>query len=318
VPEKKARIHDHRSKFRAGQLGVLAEPGFRLFCAGYATSLLGSAMATIALTFAVLRSGGTPDGLGLVFSAAVVPQVLFMLGGGVLADRIGRRPVMLVSDGGRLAVQACLATALFLGRPPIWLFVVLAALLATGDAFFAPALGRLTPELVPAVRLADANALLSVAQSAAKIAGPALAGILIAVTGPATVIAVDAGTFGLSLSALALLRVPAIRPVARSPWRDLADGWAQFRAQAWLLVTTVQYAVVGPVAAVVGAGALLGAAAVYATLSSAAVLTVPAIWSVTWPEPAGPDGPEPAPPRRGDLGPSRHRAAARPQEGGSG
>ena len=124
----------------------------------------------------------------------------------------------------------------------MWLFIAASALRATGDAFFGPALGGLPPELVPDERLADANALLSSASSAASIAGPALAGVLIAVTGPATVIAADAGTFAVSLIALALLRVPPATPSASSPWRDLADGWAQFRAHTWLWVTTVQFA----------------------------------------------------------------------------
>jgi len=221
---------------------VLAEPGFRLFFAGYAVSLLGTAMATTALIFAVLGSGGTPADLGFVFSAAVVPQVLFMLGGGVLADRIGRRRVMLGTDAGRLIVQASLAIVLFAGRAPAWLFIAASALRATGDAFFGPALGGLPPDLVPARRLADASALLSVAQSAAAIAGPALAGLLIAVTSPATVIAVDAATFAVSLVTLALLRVPPARRSAVSPWRDLADGWAQFRGHTWLWVTTLQFA----------------------------------------------------------------------------
>jgi Transmembrane secretion effector len=222
--------------------GLLAERNFRVFAAGYATSLLGSGMAQIALTFAVLDSGGSAAGLGVVFAAAVLPTVAFLLGGGVLADRLGRRRVMLGADAGRLLVQATLAAALFAGRPPIWAFAVLAGLGGAGDAFFTPALGGLTPQLVPPGRLADANALLGVAQSAAQVAGPALAGVLIAVTGPAVVIAVDAATFGVSVLALARLRVPAAPAAATSPWRDLADGWAQFRAQAWLCVTTVQFA----------------------------------------------------------------------------
>jgi MFS family permease len=88
---------------------VLAQPGFRVFYLGHATSLLGSAMSGIALTFAVLGNGGDAADLGYVFAAEVVPQVVFMVGGGVLADRLGRRPVMLATDVGRLAVQASLA-----------------------------------------------------------------------------------------------------------------------------------------------------------------------------------------------------------------
>jgi MFS family permease len=227
----------------AGQLGLLAERDFAVFYAGYVTSLIGSTMSRVALTFAVLGSGGSAADLGYVSAASVVPQVIFMLGGGVLADRLGRRRVMLGADAGRFVVQAGLAAALLLGRPPVWLFVLQAGLLGTAQAFFGPALSGLTPQIAPARRLTDANALLGVAQSIAQVTGPALAGVLIAVTSPATVIATDAGSFGISLAALALLRIPpAAAAAARSPWRDLAQGWAEFRAHAWLQVTTVQFA----------------------------------------------------------------------------
>ncbi len=224
------------------RLGPLTERNFRVFYAGYSTSLLGSAMSAIGLTFAVLDSGGSPADLGYVFAASVVPQVLVMLGGGVLADRIGRRPVMLLTDSARLLVQGTLAGALFAGRPPLWLFIALSALLGTGEGIFNPALGGLRAELAPRDKLPDANALLSVAQSAATVAGPAIAGILIALTSPAVVIALDAASFGVSVLCLALLAVPPARPAAQSPWRDLTDGWAEFRAQTWLWLTTVQFA----------------------------------------------------------------------------
>jgi MFS family permease len=224
-----------------GRIALLRERDFRIFYAGYSTSTLGTAMSRIALTFAVLDSGGTAADLGIVFAASVFPQVLVMLGGGVLADRIGRRPVMLITDSGRLAVQATLAAALFTGRPPLWLFLLLSALLGVGEGFFNPALGGLRAEIVPAARRPDANAMLGVAQNAAMITGPALAGLLIALSSPAVVIAVDAASFGASVVALAVLRVPPASQPAQSPWRDLAESWAVFRSQAWLWVTTVQF-----------------------------------------------------------------------------
>ena len=128
---------------------LAAERDFRVFFAGYSTSLLGTAMSRIALTFAVLDSGGTASDLGVVFAASVFPQVLVMLGGGVLADRIGRRPLMLVTDAARLAVQAMLATVLFTGRPSLWLFMSLSALLSVGEGFFYPALSGLRAEMAP-------------------------------------------------------------------------------------------------------------------------------------------------------------------------
>jgi Major Facilitator Superfamily len=226
----------------AARLAVLREQDFRRFYTGYATSLLGSAMSAVALTFAVLGEGFGAADLGYVFAGGVVPQVLFMLGGGVLADRIGRRKVMIAADCARLAGQGILAAALFISRPPIWLIAMLTAVVGTGEAFFTPALGGLTPAITPPGKLADANALLGVAEAATRVTGPALAGILIGLTQPAAVIAVDAATYGASLLSLALVRVPAIRPAAHSPWRDLAEGWHQFKAQTWLWVTTVQFA----------------------------------------------------------------------------
>ena len=199
-------------------------------------------MSSIALTFAVLGSGGTAADLGYVFAANVFPQVLVMLGGGVLADRVGRRPVMLITDTARLAVQGTLAAALFAGRPPIWVFVVLGILLSVGEGIFNPALGGLRAEIAPHDKLADANALVSVAESATSVAGPAVAGILVALTNPAAVVALDAASFGVSVVTLALIRVAPARPARQSPWRDLADGWSVFRSQTWLLLTTVQFA----------------------------------------------------------------------------
>jgi MFS family permease len=225
-----------------GKLAVLRHQDFRRFYLGYATSLLGSAMATVALTFAVLGRGGSAADLGYVFAAGVIPQVLFMLGGGVLADRLGRRKVMLGADAARLFAQGILAGGLLLTAPPIWVIVVLSAVLGTGEAFFTPALGGLTPAITPPDRLGDANALLGVAQAATRVVGPALSGLLIGFSQPGVVIAIDAATFGVSLISLALLRVPAMSPGTRSPWQDLVDGWHQFRAQTWLCVITVQFA----------------------------------------------------------------------------
>jgi hypothetical protein len=221
---------------------VLREPNFRRFYAGYVTSLFGTSMSTVALAFAVLDGGGSAADLGYVFAAGVVPQVAFMLGGGVVADRLGRRPVMLAADLVRFAVQATLAVALLTSAPPIWLFVLLEGLLGTGEAFFTPSLTALTPDLAPPARLSDANALLGVAQSAARVTGPAAAGILVAVTMPGVVIALDAASYGASVLALSLLRLPAAAPRRGSPLRDLADGWAQFRSRTWLWVTTLQFA----------------------------------------------------------------------------
>jgi MFS family permease len=236
------------------RVAVLAHRDFRRFYIGQVTSLLGTWMSGVAVTFAVLGSGISADGLGVVMAAGIAPQVAFVLGGGVLADRIGRRPVMLGADALCCAAQAALAVALFAGKPPIWLFAVLAALVGTGQAFFGPALSGLMTEIAPRAELGDANALYGLAQSATRIIGPTLAGLVVALAGPAVVIAVDAASYAVSVAALALLRPPqraaapppALAPAApaahRSLRREAGEGWAEFRSRAWLWVTTLQFA----------------------------------------------------------------------------
>jgi hypothetical protein len=225
------------------RFAVLRERNFRRFFAGYVTSLIGTSMSSVAVAFAVLDSGGTATVLGIVFAAGIIPQVIFMLGGGLIADRLGRRPVMLTADAARFCAQAALAAAVLIGHPRIWVFVLLAAVVGTGDAFFNPALSALTVEIAASDELGNANALFGLAQSAARVAGPTLAGILVAVAGPGVVIAADAGSYAASVLALSLLRLPgSLRLPSRPLLRELAEGWAEFSGRTWLWVGTVQFA----------------------------------------------------------------------------
>jgi MFS family permease len=236
-----------RSKSSRKRLGVLAQANFRRFYIGYSASLLGTAMSSVAIAFALLDSGGTPTGLGIVFTANIVPMIAFLLGGGVLADRLGRRPVMLAADLARCGAQAVLAAAVALGYPSLWVFVAAAFAVGTGNAFFQPALSGLPVQLAPRDRLGDANALLSAARPAAQVAGPALAGVLIAATSPAVVIAADAATYAASALALTMLRLPGgsagrERAPRRSLLADMAQGWSEFATRPWLWSMTVQFA----------------------------------------------------------------------------
>jgi MFS family permease len=233
---------------------VLTEQNFRRFYTGYVTSLLGSSMSTVAIAFAVLDSKVSATGLGLVFTANVVPQVLLLPLAGAIADRLGRRRVMLSADVLRFGAQGWLASELAIGRPPLWLFVLLAWLGGTGTAFFSPALSALTVEIAPRDQLSNANALYGLAGSATRIAGPALGGVIVALAGPSVVVAMDAFTYLVSVLALSLFRLP---PRAREPgasgarepggagrllFADIAEGWAEFRSRTWLWAGTVQFA----------------------------------------------------------------------------
>lgn len=198
-------------------------------------------MASIAIIFAVLNSGGSASDLGYVMAAGIVPQILLLLGGGVFADRIGRRPIMLGADIVRFGAQGALAAALFAGRPSIWVFIVASFLRGAGDSFFGPALTGLTVEMVSTDELANANALLGVANSGTSVAGPALAGLLVALVGAPTVIAIDAGSYAVSAFALSRLQLGRRKPTSNSLIRDLIDGFDEFRSRSWVWITSVQF-----------------------------------------------------------------------------
>jgi MFS family permease len=221
-------------------LGALREREFRLFFTGQLVSLLGDAVTPFALAWAVLDLTGSARDLGLVLAAKAVPLVVFLLAGGVLADRLPRRGVMLAADVARMAVQAVTAALLLSHAARIWELVVLQALAGAGTALFNPASTGLTPLTVSAGRLQQANALRGMSAGLALLAGPALAGLLIVTAGPGYALAVDAASFGVSALVLARLRLP---PHAGLPpqsfTRDLREGWREFTARTWVWLMVV-------------------------------------------------------------------------------
>ncbi|MEZ0066422.1 hypothetical protein ABIA32_002432 [Streptacidiphilus sp. MAP12-20] len=206
-------------------------------------SLTGSAMASLALAFAVLATGGGGGALGLVMGARILPLVVMLLLGGTAADRLGSRRVMLGADLLRCTAQGAFAVLLLTGSATMPAMLALAALSGVGEAGFGPAQSALVPALVPAGQLLRANATLGMMRSGAAVVGPALAGVVVASAGPAAVLAVDAGTFALSFAVLWSLRsVPSGSIAAGSTVSfaaDLRAGWGEFRARSWLWTTTL-------------------------------------------------------------------------------
>jgi Na+/melibiose symporter-like transporter len=194
--------------------GALAERDFRLFFTGYLTSYFGSQMVPVAVTFAVLNSGGTAADVGYVLAAETVPLVVFLLVGGVIADRLPRRAVMIGADLLRTVSQGLLAALLLTGRPALWEFMVLLAVTGAGQAFFTPAMTGLIPQVVSAARLQQANALNGLSQSLGAVAGPAISGVLVAAVGPGWAVAADAATYLVSAYCLARVSVPLVTGMA--------------------------------------------------------------------------------------------------------
>jgi len=219
--------------------GALRERRFRLLWLGQATSTLGDGLVPVALAFAVI---GTLDrsatALGVVLAAHMLPLVAFVLVGGVWADRLPRQMVMLVSDVIRGAVQATLAALLLTGAAELWHLIVLIAVYGTAEAFFQPAATGLVPATVSPPRLQQANALLGLSRSLAFVVGPAVAGVIAATTNPGIVFVVDAATFAVSATSLALLRLPRSRREGerQSFLADLKGGWHELVSHTWLWV----------------------------------------------------------------------------------
>jgi MFS family permease len=221
-------------------LGALQEREFRLFFTGQLVSLLGGAVTPFALAWAVLDLTGSARDLGFVIAANTAPLVIFLLVGGVFADRLPRRGVMLTADVARMAVQAATAALLLSHTARIWELIVLQALAGTGTAFFNPASTGLTPMTVSAGRLQEANALRGMSMGLTQFAGPALAGILIVTVGPGYALAIDAASFGVSAFYLARLHLPPhVSLPPQSFGRDLLDGWRDFTARSWVWLVVV-------------------------------------------------------------------------------
>lgn len=220
----------------------LREPGpFRLLFAGQALSVVGDRIAPIALAFAVLGLGSATD-LGLVLAAGGIPFALFSVLGGVVSDRIGRRRVMIASDVVRTLSEGTMAALLITGSAQIWMLAVLSFVYGCAAALFMPALMGLIPQTITGSdRLKEANALIALARSAASVAGPTVAGVIIVAAGPGEAIAVDAATFAVSTLCLAALRTRAAGVVddEEDAGRDgfleeLRAGWREVRIRPWL------------------------------------------------------------------------------------
>jgi len=223
-------------------LGALQEREFRLFFTGQMVSLLGDAVTPFALAWAVLDLTGSARDLGFVLAAKIAPLVVFLLVGGVFADRLPRRGVMLTADVARMAIQAATAALLLSHTARIWELIVLQAFAGTGTAFFNPASTGLTPMTVSAGRLQEANALRGMSMASMQFAGPALAGILIVTVGPGYALAIDAASFGVSAFYLARLHLPPhVGLPPQSFARDLLDGWREFVARTWVWLSVVNF-----------------------------------------------------------------------------
>ncbi|MEU8241532.1 MFS transporter [Actinoplanes missouriensis] len=207
---------------------------FRLLATGQALSWLGNGFQTVALAVAVVTTGGGARDLGLVMASSVTTLLIGTLFGGVWADRLQPRRVMVWSDLIRFAATAGIAL-MFTGSYHLGLLCALTVVSAAAGSFFSPAMTALKPLLVPADRRQSANATLSMLQTGCGIAGPTLGGVTVAAFGAPAGFAVNAVSFLLSLVAAAMMRVRAERGPREPLIAELAAGWKEIRSRDWLI-----------------------------------------------------------------------------------
>jgi MFS family permease len=225
------------------RLGPLQERNFRRLWIGQTTSAAGDGMTGVALTFAVLALGRSAADLGLVLASFMVPRVVFMLVGGVWADRLPRKGIMIGADLVRAAAQVVLAVTAFTASQELWIFMLASFASGAASAFFQPASTGLIPQTVSAQRLQQANATLNLSQSTAFMVGPIVSGMVVAFAGAGWVFAFDAATFLVSAAFLASLHVPAAGRMERRTFlRDLADGWNEVASRRWLVASLGAFA----------------------------------------------------------------------------
>ncbi len=220
---------------------MLHERSFARYLAAVTVSTLGSGMAMVALAFAVLEFGSATD-LGIVLLAREIPIVVLLLLGGVFADRLPRRTILVGSDLVKGAAQVVTAILLFSGTASVWNVALLQTVFGVAAAFSRPATIGLVREAVSDGRLQEANALLGLASSVLSIAGPAIGALIVAAGSPAWAIAVDAITFFTSAALTASMHLaPTLRMARASILGDLVDGWREFVTRPWAVAMVVSF-----------------------------------------------------------------------------
>ncbi|MEV4735907.1 MULTISPECIES: MFS transporter [unclassified Microbacterium] len=238
-------------------LAAMQDRGFRWFFLARAITMITGSMSSIALAFAVLEIDNDPQSLSFVLAAFTLSNIVFLLFGGVVADRLPRA----------LIIQSCyvidiisigtMAALLFSGTATVPLLALLSVLNGASTAFVLPAMQGVIPQLTTPEHLQQANAMLSFVRSATVIGGPVIAGIVVATAGPAWVMVAQAVAWAVAIPVLAMVRLP---PPAHgggtSLFHDLRVGWREFASRTWLWTIVVAFMIMNGIH--IGAWGVIG------------------------------------------------------------
>ena len=276
----------------AARFIALRSRDFRLLLAGQAISLTGSQMQQVAVVWQLYLLSGSPLALGMLGFFRIVPIIVFALGGGVVADALDRRRLMLFTQTALAMVSVALAVLAHAQRTTPAAIYALAFVAGAATAFDNPARQALVPRLVDREQLPNALSLYATVWQVATIAGPALGGALLAWSGPTAIYLLDVLSFGAVIAALLAMKhrhvglgksqisakaaLDGLRFIRRTPliWSTmLLDFAATFFAGSMLLLPIFadQLLHVGPR----GLGLLYAAQPAGAALTGAALSTFP-------------------------------------------
>ncbi|MGW6533162.1 MFS transporter [Streptomyces venezuelae] len=223
------------------------DPNVLRWLGAYTTSMVGDGIYFVALSWAAARSGSAGQA-GLVLAVGAVPRAVLMLGGGVVADRLGPRRVVIGSDAVRCAVLLAAALLLLVSSPGIWLLACLALVFGAVDALFLPSVGALPPRITAPDQLGRVQGMRGLAQRVATVVAAPLGGLAVALGGPSAAFAVGGALFVVSLVLLTAVRLrplPADDDARRGDpaVRQLADGLRYIRGHRLLAPLTLVAAV---------------------------------------------------------------------------
>lgn len=239
---------------RMALLVPLRRARFRWLVAGRTCGDFANAVAPFALAFAVVDLSGSAVDLGIVVGARSLANVLLLLFGGVLADRLPRSVILQGTEVAAAVTQGVIAASVLCGFSSVPLLVGLSTVNGAVSAISLPAAAALTSQTVPAAEFGQANALARLLSNAGRITGAGLAGVLVAAAGPGWALGANALLFLGSAVCYRRIRLPHGERVPGSrPLAELAEGWREFRSRAWVWLVVLQFMVVNAV----HAGALL-------------------------------------------------------------
>ena len=227
---------------------LLLIPAFRTLLIARIISNIGNGLGPIALAFGVLSlEGATPTSLSIVMAAQLGPMVVFMLFGGVLADRYPRALVVGTSDIFLIGFVVANGIMLINGSATVTSLAIIAFISGSLNALWWPAFAGLVPEVVPEEDLQSANSVIGLGANAANIAGTVAGGIIVAGVGAGWAMVTDGVSFLIAgILVFTLRKFGKTRDTSQhtpSVFEDLAHGWKEFSSRSWVVTVVAGYSI---------------------------------------------------------------------------